>query len=210
MHAPIGAATLMNQRYRKPEEPRHAEDALEDEPYSEVGESFVSSRAAILHEITEDHIIFSWDRCLGLVWKRDTTVAGMEAYTQVYREQLLRFPSGIYLLTVVEQDATMPGYEAREAVAVFMRAGAERIRMSAVVHEGAGFRAAAVRSVVTGFTMLAKVPYPHRIFATVEQGAKWLGTTKYRDVDEEYSVIAVKDARRRAEEQLAASSAGAR
>ena len=201
----------MNQRHRRPEHgtPPARPFAESDEPYSGVAESFIASRAAILHQVTEDHIIFSWDRCLGLVWKRETTVAGMEAYTQVYRELSLRFPSGIYLMTVVEQDASMPGYDAREAVAVFMRAGAGRIRMSAVVHEGAGFRAAAVRSVVTGFTMLAKVPYPHRIFATVEQGAKWLGTTKYRDVDEEYSVQAVHDARRRAEEQLASRHAGA-
>jgi hypothetical protein len=197
----------MNQRYRKPEERTPAKSPFEEESHSEVAESFISSRAATLHQVTEDHIIFSWDRCLGLVWKRETTVAGMDAYTQVYRELALRFPTGLYLMTIVEQDASMPGYEAREAVAVFMRAGAGRIRMSAVVHEGAGFRAAAVRSVVTGFTMLAKVPYPHRIFATVEQGAKWLGTTKYRDVDEEYSVLAVNEARTRAEQTLASRRA---
>ena len=74
---------------------------------------------------------------------------------------------GVYLLTVVEEDAPMPPYEAREVVAVFLRNGAGRIRMSAVVHEGAGFRAAAVRSVVTGIAMLSKVPFPHHIFATV-------------------------------------------
>lgn len=178
-----------------------------EEHYSGPGQSFVASRAAALHEVTQDHIIMSWDRCLGLVWKGETTVAGMESYTAVYRELSLRFPSGIYLLTVVEQNAPMPSPEAREAVAVFMKQGAGRIRMSAVVHEGAGFRAAAVRSVVTGFAMLAKVPYPHRVFATVEQAAKWLGTTKYRDVDEEYSVLAVNDARRRADEQLSARGA---
>ncbi|MET0343549.1 MAG: hypothetical protein ABW252_21235 [Polyangiales bacterium] len=194
----------MTQRNRKIES-RPDEDV--DDPYAGIGQSFVASRAAVLHEVTDDHVIMSWDRCLGLVWKRETTVAGMDSYTAVYRELSLRFPTGIYLLTVVEQHAPMPSTEAREAVAVFMRQGAGRIRMSAVVHEGAGFRAAAVRSVVTGFAMLAKVPYPHRVFATVDQAAKWLGTTKYRDVDEEYSVLAVNDARRRAEELISGRTA---
>ncbi|MET0342586.1 MAG: hypothetical protein ABW252_16390 [Polyangiales bacterium] len=196
----------MNQRNRKLDS---RPDEEPEEHYSGIGQSFVASRAAVLHEVTEDHIIMSWDRCLGLVWKHETTVAGMESYTSVYRELSLRFPSGVYLLTVVEQNAPMPSPEAREAVAVFMRQGAGRIRMSAVVHEGAGFRAAAVRSVVTGFAMLAKVPYPHRVFATVEQAAKWIGTTKYRDVDEEYSVLAVNDARKRAEDLLSGRAAGA-
>ena len=85
---------------------------------------------------------------------------------------------------------------------VFLRNGAGRIRMSAVVHEGAGFRAAAVRSVVTGIAMLSKVPFPHHIFATVEQAAKWLGTTHYRDVDPDYTVFAVNEARDRAALQM--------
>ena len=191
----------MNQR-RKNTTPLPSTPDPHEDPHSVITHSFVASRAAIIHAVTEDYTIMSWDRCLGLVWKKETTVAGMQAYTQVYREVSLRYPSGIYLLTIVEEDAPMPPYEAREAVAVFLRNGAGRIRMSAVVHEGAGFRAAAVRSVVTGISMLSKVPFPHHIFATVEQAAKWLGTTQYRDVDPDYTVVAVNEARDRAALQM--------
>lgn len=194
----------MNQR-KNTTRPISTPDPQED-PESANSHSFVTSRAAVIHAVTEDYTIMSWDRCLGLVWTKETTVAGMLAYTQVYREISLRYPSGIYLLTVVEEDAPMPSYEAREAVAVFLRNGAGRIRMSAVVHEGAGFRAAAVRSVVTGIAMLSKVPFPHHIFATVEQAAKWLGTTHYRDVDPDYAVYAVYEARDRAALQMLRSA----
>ena len=46
--------------------------------------------------------------------------------------------------------------------------------LSAVVHEGTGFRAAAVRSVVTGLAMMANLPYPHKVFATVDDAGRWL------------------------------------
>ncbi|HEY6877594.1 MAG TPA: hypothetical protein VI299_06220 [Polyangiales bacterium] len=141
----------------------------------------------------------TWDRCVGVVWKRETTAEGVEALTEAYREQTARYPSGVYLLTIVEKDAPMPPVEQREAVAVFLRSGAGRTRMSAVVIEGTGFRAAAVRSVVTGLAMLVRLPYPHEIFSSLEQAAKWLGTTPHNDVDPDYTVLAVSHARRSAE-----------
>jgi hypothetical protein len=161
--------------------------------------SFISSRAAVIHEVTADHLILSWERCVGVVWKRETTVAAVAKVEQVFRELHQRYSSGVYLMTVVEEGALMPNSEAREAVAVFLRSAAGKLRMSAVVHEGAGFRAAAVRSVVTGLSMLVRLPYPHEIFATVEQAAKWLGSSQFKDVDPDYTVLAVSHARRTAE-----------
>ena len=68
----------------------------------------------------------------------------------------------------------MPSSEVRTALARFMTEGARVIRSSAVAFEGAGFRAAAVRGVVTGLTMLARQPYPHKVFATMTDAAQWL------------------------------------
>jgi hypothetical protein len=161
--------------------------------------SFISSRAAVIHELTEDHLILTWERCVGVVWKRETTLEAMEKVETVFKEQLARYESGLYLMTVIEEGASLPPSEAREAVAIFLRSCAGKIRMSAVVHEGSGFRAAAVRSVVTGLSMLVRLPYPHEIFATVEQAAKWLGSTKHKDVDADYTVLAVSHARRTAQ-----------
>jgi len=96
----------------------------------------------------------------------------------------------------IPTEAHPPPSEAREAVAIFLRSAAGKVRMSAVMHEGFGFRAAAVRSVVTGLSMLVRLPYPHEIFATVEQAANWLGTTPFQDVDADYTALAVSHARR--------------
>jgi hypothetical protein len=166
---------------------------------SVTAHSFISSRAAVLNYSTPDCLVLTWDRCVGVVWKRETTPEGVDALTTTYREQASRYPSGVYLLTIVERDAPMPAPPQREALAVFLRSGGGRTRMSAVVIEGTGFRAAAVRSVVTGLAMLVRLPYPHEIFGSMEQAAKWLGTTPHNDVDPDYTVLAVNHARRAAE-----------
>lgn len=166
-----------------------------------AAQSFISSRAAVIREVTDDHIIMVWERSVCVVWKRATTLAGIEKLSSVYKEQAVRYPDGIYLLTIVEPTAPLPPPEAREALAIFLRSGGGRTRLSAVVHEGNGFRAAAVRSVVTGLAMLVRLPYPHEIFATVDQAARWLANGKHKDVDAEYTVLAVTHARRTAEER---------
>lgn len=160
--------------------------------------SFISWRAAVIHEATHDHLVVSWERCLAIVWRQITTVQGVFALDRALREQRDRYHSGLYLLTVVEETAALPDAQARDAVARFLRSASGTVRMSAVVHEGTGFRAAAVRSVVTAISHLARLPYPHEIFATVEQAAAWLGSTQLKDVDPDHAVLALAQARRSA------------
>lgn len=166
---------------------------------SVAAHSFVSSRAAALHDVTRDHIVLTWDRCVGVIWRRETTARGVEALSAAYRDHASRYPSGVYLLTIIEPGAPMPAPAERESIAVFLRMCGGRTRMSAVVIEGSGFRAAAVRSVVTGMAMLVRLPYPHEIFGSLEQAARWLGSTPYADVDEDYTLLAVDDARSNAD-----------
>ena len=60
----------------------------------------------------------------------------------------------------------MPPAASRNELAATLR-GASFIKASAVAFEGQGFRAAAVRGVVTGLTALARQPFPHKVFAHV-------------------------------------------
>lgn len=128
---------------------------------------------ATLHIATRDHIIATWANAVILVWRNETTLAGVSAVQKVYDELAALHPQGIFLVTVVEFGAPMPPPEVRDALAVFLANGSGRMILSAVAHEGTGFRAAAVRSVVTGLAVLAKLPYPHKVFATVDEASAW-------------------------------------
>ena len=41
--------------------------------------------------------------------------------------------------------------------------------------ESDGFRASAVRSVATGLAILARQPFPHRVFPSITTASDWLG-----------------------------------
>lgn len=107
-----------------------------------------------------------------VVWKVDTTEAGMKRVSDLFRAASL--PDRIGMLTIVDENANMPSSEARALGATFLARNANRIVASAVVHEGSGFRAAAVRAVVTGLSMIARQPYPHKVFPEVQPAASWL------------------------------------
>jgi len=110
-----------------------------------------------------DYALAHWQQIFAVIWRRETTVEGADdlraSCTAFARTQ----PRGIGLLTVVESGAPMPPAPARRAIADFLASGSTFIKCSAVVFEGSGFRAAAVRSVVTGLTLMARQAYPHKV-----------------------------------------------
>jgi hypothetical protein len=110
-----------------------------------------------------DYALAHWRQVFLVLWRRETTMEGARhletACTAFARTQ----PGGIGLLTIVESGAPLPPAAARDAIAAFLASGSAFIKCSAVVFEGSGFRAAAVRSVVTGLTLMAKQAYPHKV-----------------------------------------------
>jgi hypothetical protein len=50
-----------------------------------------------------------------------------------------------------------------------------------VAFEGAGFRAAAVRAVVSGVSLAAKLTYPRKSFACIQDAAAWVGESTSKE-----------------------------
>lgn len=125
-------------------------------------------------KVDPDFALASWNDVFMVIWRVNTTVEGARALRRECLGFAAKRPEGIALLTIVEEGAPMPAPESREVIARFLGDASESIRASAVIFEGDGFRAAAVRSVVIGLTMLARQKYPHKVFAAVEDGATWL------------------------------------
>jgi hypothetical protein len=114
-------------------------------------------------EKDDNYVLASWQQIFAVVWRQDTTLEGAQALQRECCKFATKHPRGIGLLTIVSEKAPMPASPVRQAVADFLGQGSTYIKCSAVLMEGTGFRAAAVRSVVTGLTMLAKQAYPHRV-----------------------------------------------
>ncbi len=108
-----------------------------------------------------------------LVWGRETLVDAVVAVCREMDQFGAQNPQGGGLVTIVEADAEMPSTAARSAVADLLRR-ATYVRRSALIQEGSGFRAAAVRGVVTGMTLLAKQSFPHQVFDSTRSAIPWM------------------------------------
>jgi hypothetical protein len=166
----------------QPETPSHV-----DEPWRFVEEK-------------KDYVLASWQQVFAVVWRKETTLEGVSALRGECRTFATKHPRGIGLLTIVSAGAPMPASPVRQAVADFLAQGGAYITCSAVLMEGTGFRAAAVRSVVTGLTMLAKQAYPHRV-CSVHDAASMLAhaltATSGRAIGSAALRVAIDDLRQR-------------
>src|SRR5262245_55089879 len=100
-----------------------------------------------------DHIFGSWESVFMVIWRHETTPEAVAQLTTVMQHFAARHAQ-FTLVVVVEADAAVPSAALRERIAVGLQAVAPSISISAVIHEGRGFKAAAVRSVLAGLTLV--------------------------------------------------------
>jgi hypothetical protein len=130
---------------------------------------------SIIEVVHDDYCMATWQRVFNDIWRVNTTVDGVRHLQSGFDALARETSGGLGLLTVVEAKAPLPPADARKALARFLSSASPRIKLSAVVFEGDGFRAAGVRGVVTGLTLMARPSYPHKIFSTVLGACQWFG-----------------------------------
>lgn len=80
----------------------------------------------------------------------------------------------VALIQVVPASAITPDAEARAALARMLRNLYGSVSHSAIVHEAEGFRAAMIRSIVTGVAALSNPGFPHRVFGRLPEAVAWI------------------------------------
>lgn len=103
------------------------------------------------------------------LWRTVTPVAGV----QEVRKTLAKFADQIRLtMVIIEDGATQPDREARVELAALGKELAPRF--AAVVYEGHGFRAAAVRAVMTSIGLFTRSALPSRVFSSTDAALQWM------------------------------------
>ena len=151
--------------------------------------------SAEIQTSTKDYLYATWQHLMIVVWRGLTTVDGVREGQRVFDALTKKWPDGVLLLTIVEDGAPMPDASARDALGRLLKSGVGKTKKSAVVYEGDGFRAAAVRSVVTGLSVFSKLPFPHKIFAKVSDAAGFLATEAGHGMTGTQLVTIVRDVR---------------
>jgi hypothetical protein len=127
------------------------------------------------------HAVATVGRTLVVLWQTETSAhAVAELATSL--AQFAKEVGRLGLLQVIGDRAVVPDTAARTALATLLKANESRLVASAVVFEGAGFRASAIRSIVIGISMLSRPKYPHTVFASTTAGVAWLS----RQLDESW------------------------
>jgi hypothetical protein len=122
-----------------------------------------------------NHRSGTWGSMFFVVWIGEVEVRIAQAIQARVRAFANTQPGGrAVLFTIVESSAPLPSSEGRTALSNILRFCSDDVLASAVVMEGDGFRASAVRSVATGLSIVARQPFPHRVFANVQSGAEWV------------------------------------
>ena len=106
-----------------------------------------------------------------LCWHERPTIAALKATQDFF---IAHYQGrDMVMLSIVESTSTPPDASER----AYVQANMHRftgMRAAASVIEGEGFKAAAIRAVLTGITLALRNPYPMRIFATVAEATPWL------------------------------------
>lgn len=125
----------------------------------------------VLVAIEPHYVLASW-RMVGIaVWVDDTPVNAIQAAQDMLTRQSLECPDGIAFLQIIGEDNQSIETPARDALRALLRSGRSSIRVAPVVYEGSGFRAAAVRAIVTGLLSQRSLGFPHRVYSTLEDAA---------------------------------------
>ena len=119
-----------------------------------------------------DCVVGTWRSVVVAVWRLETRVDAL-----IHMESLLRRHAIVHkrigVLQVLEPTVRPLDAEQRGALEATMRS-CSAICGSAVVYEGSGFQAAAVRAVVAGIAALRRHPFPHQVFAEVSNAAEFV------------------------------------
>jgi len=121
----------------------------------------------------DDDCIFGyWRRLLVIIFRRETTLEVVSRTSACIREHSRGENAFVGAISIVEKDAPLPDPGVRSRISSDMLL-ASSFRFSAMVYEGSGFRAAAVRGVIISIGMFTRLPFPHRTFSTVADASVW-------------------------------------
>ncbi len=132
-----------------------------------------AAKACIVEHRSAQSVIGTFENVGVAIWKTATSLELVGLLGVTLRRLSRDYDRGIGLIQVVDQAHPPIGSDVRTELHKMLIGASAYVRCSTVVYEGHGFRAAAVRGIVTGLSMLARLPFPHNVFAAVPIAVEW-------------------------------------
>jgi len=138
----------------------------------------MSADQATVMTLDADHMVGLWRDVELLLWRGEVELDAVVGLRDAIETLVTLRPRGIALFVIIEETSKLPSGEARRRMAQLLRDYESYIVASCIAMEGAGFRAAAVRSVLTGISFVARPKCPHGVFASVGAACEWLAAVR--------------------------------
>ncbi len=111
------------------------------------------------------------------VWRGDVRASWIRRAIESTRAVAREFPHEGVSIHLAEEIAPIPGNEARDAFLDAVRSS-QGLCCASVIGEGDGFATSVVRTIVAGFTLVARPAAPLKVHATVVDAARWIATQR--------------------------------
>lgn len=124
-------------------------------------------------DIPEARVFFVED-VLVLWWRQAPTLPAVRTIGETIERVTKLRSSNTRMLVVTSAAMKAPDSEARDAMVASNRRTAAKMAAVALVIEGEGFAAAAVRAVISGMYLVLKPPHPLKTHSDIATAARWL------------------------------------
>jgi hypothetical protein len=123
--------------------------------------------------VSELCVIVAWLNVCVVVWRHRTRAEDVRLVSDSLYRLSKDHREGLGFIQFLDDrsDSLALDAEARTALSELLRRGKPYIKSSSIVFTGEGFRASAVRAIVTSIAWLAKPGFPHQVFATASAAA---------------------------------------
>jgi cellobiose-specific phosphotransferase system component IIC len=110
------------------------------------------------------------------IWRSRSVFSRFEIQRAALDACVQQNPGNVSFLCVVEAGSEPPDDDVRKASSKMITDHGTNLRCTACVIEGAGFRAAITRSVLSGMLLLIRKSTPIKMFESVPFAAQWIET----------------------------------
>ncbi|MEM6992369.1 MAG: hypothetical protein AAF721_17790 [Myxococcota bacterium] len=122
---------------------------------------------------TPDHAIGEWNNTLLTTWRDTVTVEALEITRVASHDLFARNPGGLLVFNIIPHAVPIPPTEVRKKASDVLGETGGHVLATVTVIEGEGFWTSAARAAVATITLFSRTPHPHRVFPTIEDGARW-------------------------------------
>jgi hypothetical protein len=117
---------------------------------------------------------FAFENITIVVWHGKPNPGSVDQLTRVSERRRKANPHGVSVIHLVQGQWELPDSATREAFVRLMKDGDGQLAVVSVVIGGSGFWASAVRSLVTGFRVLARGSFDMGLHGEISEVVSWL------------------------------------